>query len=158
MARLLAGGVIPLFDKLSQTDNADDGRRSHVFTRHAAEQSVIRELGRLTNARSRLTLDEFSAAELTVLDYGIPDYSARSPQSEADRMLIQEAVTKAISVFEPRLSAVEVALLQNPAGKTIARYAIAGNLRIDNISQRINFEIALDASAPTSPYQPAEPA
>lgn len=157
MARLLAGGDIPLFDKLSQIDSGHDGRRTHVLSAAAAEQSVIRELGRLTNSRSRLTLEEFSAAELTVLDFGIPDYSARSAQSQADRMLIQQAVTKAITVFEPRLSAVDVELLQNPASKTVARYAIAGNLRIDNISQRISFEIALDSASMPVANQHAEP-
>ena len=112
---------------------------------------------RVGRGSDTLQEEEFSAAELTVLDFGIPDYSARSAQSQADRMLIQQAVTKAITVFEPRLSAVEVELLQNPASKTVARYAIAGNLRIDNISQRISFEIALDAASPPTANQHAEP-
>ena len=58
--------------------------------------------------------------------------------------MIQQAIVKAITVFEPRLTDVEVALLQNPLGKFIAQYAISGNLRIAKTSRRISFNIAAD--------------
>ena len=144
MSRLLPGGPIPLFDKLSQTAIDPDGGLGHMLSASGVEDSVARELARLTNSRSRLTIDAFFDAELSVLDYGIPDYSARSAQSEADRRMIQQAIAKAITVFEPRLTDVEVALVQNPMGKFIAHYAISGNLRIEKTSRRISFNIAAD--------------
>lgn len=141
MSRLIPGGAIPLFDKLDQCTPDAAG---HVDTLSVAgvEASVLRELRRLLNSRSRLTLDDFLDAPLTVLDYGIPDYSARSAQSEADRSLIAAAIVRAVEAFEPRVADIEVKLVNGSSGKTIALFAIAASIRVAQTVRRINFTLA----------------
>ena len=141
MSRLIPGGAIPLFDKLDQRPTAASNETDQVLPIEGVEASVARELLRLTNSRSRVTLSDFQDAALTVLDYGIPDYSARSAQSEQDRSLISDAIARAITAFEPRLAEVSVSLVAGSFGKSIARYHISANLRIAQTVRRINFKI-----------------
>ena len=141
MSRLIPGGAIPLFDKLDQRLTAAANETDQVLSADGLEASVARELSRLTNSRSRIPLSEFQDATLTVLDYGIPDTLARSALSERDKTVISAALERAISVFEPRLTQVEVTVLPGAPGKTAARYLIAANLRIAHTIRRINFRI-----------------
>ena len=156
MSRLIPGGALPLFDKLGQSGD-DAGEAGDVLSAAGVEASVLRELQRLLNSRSRLPLDEFMAAPLTVLDYGIPDYSARSAQSESDRRLIAAAITRAIDTFEPRAADVEVTLINGASGKTIALFRIAASVRVAQTVRRINFTLATgeyiapDVSAESAP-------
>lgn len=141
MSRLIPGGAIPLFDKLDQhVDHAGDS--GDALSVGGIETSVARELRRLLNSRSRLSLEDFLAAPLTVLDYGLPDYSARSVQSEADRRLIASAIVRAIEAFEPRVADVEVTLVDGSSGKTIALFRIAASIRVAQTVRRINFTLA----------------
>lgn len=141
MSRLIPGGAIPLFDKLDQ-HAADAEGHGDTLSVAGVEASVLRELRRLLNSRSRLTLDDFLDAPLTVLDYGIPDYSARSAQSEADRRLIAAAIERAVEAFEPRVADIEVRLVNGSSGKTIALFAIAASIRVAQTVRRINFTLA----------------
>lgn len=141
MSRLIPGGAIPLFDKLDQRA-ADAEGQGDTLSVAGVEASVLRELRRLLNSRSRLTLDDFLDASLTVLDYGIPDYSARSAQSEADRRLIAAAIVRAVEAFEPRVADIEVTLVNGSSGKTIALFAIAASIRVAQTVRRINFTLA----------------
>ncbi len=140
MSRLIPGGPIPLFDKLDQramlADHADQ-----VLDTDGVEASVVRELRRLLNSRSRIPLSVFTDTELTVLDYGIPDYGAHSAQSEADRRRVAAAVRHAIEAFEPRLSDVDVSLIDGATGKTIALFCIEATLQVAHAVRRINFTL-----------------
>ncbi len=152
MSRLIPGGPIPLFDKLDQHfDDADDSA-GQVLGIAGVEASVVRELRRLLNSRSPVTLSDFTDTELTVLDYGIPDYGAHSAQSEADRRRVAAAIRHAITQFEPRLEDVDVGLVDGATGKTIALFCIAATLRVADNVRRINFTLStgeyLVASAP----------
>ncbi len=160
MSRLIPGGSIPLFDKLEQRDGdlIDDADR--VLSIEGVEASVVRELQRLMNSRSPVPLSVFADTPLTVLDYGIPDYSAHSAQNEADRLRLASAIRHAITCFEPRLTDVDVMLAGSASGKTIALFQLRGNLRIAQNVRRINFTLATgDYLAPdTTAAMIAEPA
>ena len=163
MSRLIPGGPIPLFDKLDQRAMAS-APAEQVLDADGVEASVVRELRRLLNSRSRIPLSVFTDAELTVLDYGIPDYGAHSAQSEADRRRVAAAIRHAIEAFEPRLSDVDVSLVDGATGKTIALFCIEATLRVAHIVRRINFtlntgEYMLPAIASDNLAEPAgEPA
>ena len=152
MSRLIPGGAIPLFDKLDQRLTAAANETDQVLSADGLEASVARELARLTNSRSRIPLSEFQEARLTVLDYGIPDTLARSALSERDKLVISEALQRAIAVFEPRLTQIEVTVVPGASGKTVARYLISANLRVAHTIRRINFRIDTGDSngAPTA--------
>lgn len=141
MSRLIPGGAIPLFDKLDQRAAANDDGSGDALSVAGVEASVLRELRRLLNSRSRLPLETFLDAPLTVLDYGIPDYSARSAQSEADRKLVASAIVRAVEAFEPRVADVEVTLVDGASGKSIALFRIAASIRVAQTVRRVNFTL-----------------
>jgi len=140
MSRLIPGGPIPLFDKLDQRFIAASST-DQVLDFDGVEASVVRELSRLLNSRSPVPLSAYADAKLTVLDYGIPDYGAHSAQSEADRRRVAAAIRRAIEAFEPRLSDVDVALVDGATGKTIALFCITASLQVANTVRRINFTL-----------------
>ncbi len=152
MSRLIPGGPIPLFDKLDQRASIID-QADQVLDADGVEASVVRELRRLLNSRSRIPLSAYVDTELTVLDYGIPDYGAHCAQSEADRRHVAAAIRHAIEAFEPRLSDVDVSLMDGATGKTIALFCIEATLQVAHTVRRINFtlntgEYLLPAIAP----------
>ncbi|HYY97116.1 MAG TPA: type VI secretion system baseplate subunit TssE, partial [Pyrinomonadaceae bacterium] len=70
------------------------------------KESVRRELARLLNTRSTAGLD--ARGEMSVLDYGVPDFTALSALSGDDRLKLSAAVAQSIAAFEPRLRDVRV--------------------------------------------------
>ncbi len=140
MSRLIPGGPVPLFDKLDQRATVTD-QTDQVLDIDGVEASVARELRRLLNSRSPIPLSTYVDAELTVLDYGIPDYGAHSAQSEADRRRVAAAIRHAIEAFEPRLSDADVSLVDGATGKTIALFCIDASLHVANTVRRINFTL-----------------
>lgn len=140
MSRLIPGGPVPLFDKLDQRATVTE-HTDQVLDIDGVEASVVRELRRLLNSRSPVPLSAYVDTRLTVLDYGIPDYGAHSAQSEADRRRVAAAIRHAIEAFEPRLSDVDVSLVDGATGKTIALFCIAASLHVANTVRRINFTL-----------------
>jgi type VI secretion system lysozyme-like protein len=70
--------------------------------------AVGRDLARLLNTRSPVAWTDWSDRERTVLDYGIPDFSALHPANGDDRMRLGAMVEQCIATFEPRLRSVRV--------------------------------------------------
>jgi type VI secretion system protein ImpF len=120
---------MPLFDRL-----AADGE-ARLSGADALRESVARELGRLFNMRSPLTFEAFGASDGTVLDYGLPDFSDRSLQSEPDREAIAAAVKHAIALFEPRLANVSVGFTPR------AVLTVNGDLRSGRSVAHVAFEL-----------------
>ena len=144
MSVLVPGGPIPLFDKLDQRTAPPGHESGQGLSADGVEASVERELHRLLNSRSRISLTEFTDAGLTVLDYGIPDYTALSARSENDRSRIARAIERAISYFEPRLSHTVVTPLGAANGITIALFQIDADLAIAQTVRRVRFTLAAE--------------
>lgn len=140
MAELIRGASVPLFDRLLGGVAAPVGQ---VMTPAQLELSIGRELSRLMNTRSRLTLREFLDGDGTTLDYGVPDFSALSSRSQSDLDLLQAAIAKAIALFEPRLKNVRVTTASSPTNA--ATYvAISGAVTIDMKLRQLSFDLQLD--------------
>jgi type VI secretion system protein ImpF len=67
------------------------------------KESIRRDLVILLNTRSSSPSEDFDKDELTVIDYGIPDFANYSFEYSDDRQLITRRLTHAIRCFEPRL-------------------------------------------------------
>ena len=107
------GGRALLFERLAGGDPlaAREGARPfRVHEAAALKESVRRELVRLLNTRSSSALDArgVGVGEMSVLDYGVPDFSALSALSGDDRARLSAAVARAVAAFEPRLRDVRV--------------------------------------------------
>lgn len=157
MSFLFPGGPIPLFDKLDQRAAPTGYEAGQGLSADGVEASVERELHRLLNSRSRISLSAFTEESLTVCDYGIPDYTALSARSEPDRIQIAAAIEHAIQHFEPRLQNVTVTPLGAANGITIALFQIDGDLPIANTVRRVRFTLVTETpSAEKAPSAAAE--
>ena len=113
MSRIHSGGMVPLFDRLGVELEDYDGIRNNFLTPNGVEQSVLSELNKLASTRSRLTFDKYVENDLTVLDYGLPDFTGFSAQNDEDRRLVKSALAKAIEHYEPRLKEVSISIFSN---------------------------------------------
>lgn len=104
------GGRALLFERLAGGDPpaAREGARPfRVHETAALKESVRRELVRLLNTRSSAGMDA-RGGEMSVLDYGVPDFTALSALSGDDRAKLAASVAQVIAAFEPRLRDVRV--------------------------------------------------
>lgn len=136
MPAIVSGSPMPLFDRLAA------GGEAQLSGTDALRDSIARDLMRLLNTRSRLTFDEFAACEGTVLDYGMPDFSAHSLHSGPDRDAMAAAVARAISLFEPRLSDVTVTFAFPAGHAQRATLTVAGQMRGGLGVAHVAFELA----------------
>ncbi|TBU95648.1 type VI secretion system baseplate subunit TssE [Phytopseudomonas dryadis] len=88
----------PLLDRLAAGEETD-------FDQAALADSVRNELSRLLNTRRA---PRAPGSALTILDYGIGDWTALQPQRLDDRRLLTREIRNAIGHFEPRLQLAEV--------------------------------------------------
>lgn len=142
------GGSVPLFDRL--VDLEPSNRREAVVWRRMSvdevKQSVALELARLFDCRRAEKLEEAAArpaSDLTVLDYGLPDFGARSPHDLSARRLLATAARQAILAFEPRLVGTQVELVVSEDRPGLLIALITGHLVIGDIVEPVTYEIAL---------------
>jgi type VI secretion system lysozyme-like protein len=112
--RKVEGGRALLFERLAGGDRpaAREGARPfRVHETAAMKESVRRELVRLLTTRSSAGINSRGTGgdgEMSVLDYGVPDFTALSALSGDDRVKLSAAVAQVIAAFEPRLRDVRV--------------------------------------------------
>jgi type VI secretion system protein ImpF len=103
------GGRALLFERLAGGDPpaAREGARPfRVHETSSLRESVRRELSRLLNTRSAAPLG--ARGEMSVIDYGVPDFTSLSALSGDDRARLSAAIAQSIAAFEPRLRDVRV--------------------------------------------------
>jgi type VI secretion system lysozyme-related protein len=116
-----SGLLPPLFERLSaQADEAPD------FDRNDLADSVRLELTRLFNTRR---IPHLPGRPLTILDYGIIDWSALQALRVDDRRLLLREVRAAVHHFEPRLQLSEVDVEALPDNHQRLAIRLAGYLR-----------------------------
>jgi type VI secretion system protein ImpF len=135
---------IPLFDRIAEPDGFAQGGPSALAD--ALRASIARDLGRLLNTRSRLSFEAFAGCEGSVLDYGMPDFTACSIESGADRDAIAAAIARAIALFEPRLANVTVHLPAASVTRRAPPMSIRGEMRAGTAVHHVAFELAADAA------------
>jgi type VI secretion system protein ImpF len=139
---------VPLLERLSNDAEASlDGQDALV-------ESIAKELARLMNTRSHLTMAAFGQSDGTVIDYGVPDFSERALRSGEDREVIAGAIGRAIALFEPRLADVKVSFSHPEEHDRFVVLTIAGTVNAGLSVEHVSFELetagreALDRDAP----------
>lgn len=137
---------MPLFDRL--VDLTPEERREapswRRLSRDEAKDSVARELAHLFDARRAEPLEiAAERSDLTVLDYGIPDYGNRAPADSVSCRLYERAIQRAIAAFEPRLIGPDVELETIAGRPSVLRARITGVLATGDIVEPVSFEIDL---------------
>jgi type VI secretion system lysozyme-like protein len=145
MSTIVAATHIPLFDRITGFSEASfDGR---LMDAHGLRLSLLRDLGRLFNARNGLTIEAFLASEPSVLDYGLPDLLSLSPRSRVDLDQVAQVVKHGITLYEPRLSHVEVKADLDTARHNAARVTIAAAVNTGEQLCRVDFDVVMDSRA-----------
>jgi type VI secretion system protein ImpF len=146
MPKVIPASYAPLFDRLTglSQDAVDDA----LLDSSRLKDSLARELLRLFNTTSALTLDRYLDSDLTVLDYGLPDFRTLSVQSATDLDRLARVIEKALRCFEPRLSRVSVQVRARPGSNTGADVALVAAVRLGHELRRVDFALALGHGEP----------
>jgi type VI secretion system protein ImpF len=98
-----------LREMVAREGDGGGGRPFRAFDVRALKESVRRELWRLLNTRRHgRPWQADGRGEMTVLDYGLPDFSSLSAASGDDQNRVAAEVSAAITAFEPRLRDVRI--------------------------------------------------
>jgi type VI secretion system protein ImpF len=153
--RVLSGCLPPLFERLLDLSPASATDRSDALRLRGDDirLSVGRSVARLLDTRRHVTLaDAAEATNLTVIDYGIPDFGPASPADPGARWLMSEAIRRAIVAFEPRLLHPAVDLVTIPEQPSILLARIDGHIDTGVTVEPIVFRRALNADFSDTAY------
>jgi type VI secretion system lysozyme-like protein len=144
--RPIAGARAPLFERLADPGAGanSDSARPAVLDASALRDCVRDDLARLLNTRSGTRGVQREMAEETVLAYGLPDFSALSPASDADRATLAETVARQVRRHEPRLSQVQVLLRIIPENPMAVAGVIVAVLHVGPVPEPVSFRLAID--------------
>ncbi|MGE0331568.1 MAG: type VI secretion system baseplate subunit TssE [Ramlibacter sp.] len=145
MSELVRGSSVPLFDRLATQEGAGKDA-SWLLLPEQLQASIARELSRLFNTRSRLPPSEFHQNSGTVIDYGVPDFSALYARRGDDVAVLESALTHAVTLFEPRLSNVSVKVQGMAHRADAAAVTVGGDVMIGLKAQRVSFELEMNPS------------
>ncbi|MGJ7535233.1 MULTISPECIES: type VI secretion system baseplate subunit TssE [Variovorax] len=143
MSELIKGGVAPLFDRLASAPSEHARGAAHLETMESLQDSIGRELRRLFNTRSPLSASDYAQGSGTVLEYGIPDFSALSAQNAADLQQLAATLRQAVQRYEPRLTDVSVQVSATPNRHEVALVRIGAQARAGLALRHVDFEMLL---------------
>ena len=126
----------------------DDGEPTGVNDLIALRESVRRDLESLLNTR-RLYVpvsDDYPELQKSVLLFGVPDITSLGRDAPATRSRLLAHIEEAIAVFEPRLTNVRVAIVDNPSagGLRQVHFRIQAMLLADPEPLRVAFDTVVD--------------
>lgn len=108
---------------------------------------VLRDLDWLLNSRRTMIPVGNAHPEVrdSVFNFGLPDLTSMSGDDPGTRKVLLAAVQEAIRVFEPRLEAPRVVLVEAPdETHRSLRFVIEGLLRLDPSPVRVAFDTVLE--------------
>lgn len=137
---------MPLFDRLVDLEphQPDEERPLRTLTSEGLHASIQKEVSQLLNTRCTTPLEELEARGWTVLDYGLPDYSAWYTRSTDDQSRLEDLIRRTIEAFEPRLAQPSVRLLERVEGERTLFFEIQGAIRIGQTFEPVSFPLALN--------------
>ncbi len=92
--------------------------------------------------------ESFQELHRSVYNYGFPDVTSLSHDSEGDRARLLEMLESTIARFEPRLDRVKVTPLPAASGSLhVLRFQIEGMLLMDPTPEHISFDTVLRLSS-----------
>jgi type VI secretion system lysozyme-like protein len=111
--------------------------------RSAISHSVAREIQDLLNTRLSPGHWEPISEPQTVIDYGIPDFSALSATDVSDRRILADVIVGKIAAFEPRLSHVRLEFKPHPTDPAAMVGTVEASLTLENLTQPVCFPLEI---------------
>jgi type VI secretion system protein ImpF len=121
-------------------------RESVSYSIRQMKEHVARDLSALLNTRRELLEelpDEYKELKGTILEFGLPDFTAFSLSNVSDQKRIRRGVEVAIAAFEPRLKSVRVSLDVPKQYDQTLRFRIDAMLRVDPTPEPVTFDAML---------------
>jgi type VI secretion system protein ImpF len=118
--------------------------------------SVRRDLENLLNTRWRPVPwpRELTELEQSLVNYGIPDFTAANLNTPQDRDDFRLTVERTIRMFEPRFKSIKVVLLDNTnAADRVLRFRIDAMLHATPAPEPVVFDSTLEPSTATFDVQ-----
>lgn len=141
-----------LLDRLTDDEpkNAKESRDKRVLSLKELRNSVIRDLAWLLNTNNLSSvqdLEEYTYAERSVINYGVPEFAGR-PSSNFDLSGIQRLIRQAVWDFEPRIlrQSVKINIHTNPneMNHNALTFDIEGELWAQPVPEQIYLKTELD--------------
>lgn len=136
---------MPLFDRLIDRDRflKRELVQTRTLDRRGVKESVRRELEQLFNTRCHVPAHRLALRELTVIEYGIPDFSTFAARNPYDRMRLEGILRRTIEAFEPRLTNVRVEIDPKVADDFHLNGVIYADLVFDGVPEPVLFTTVL---------------
>ena len=135
-----------VLDRLIQNPDAPE-TPSRLQSVRELKTAVRRDLEWLLNTRSIAVKPPEPLTELiaSVYTYGLPDITSLSADDVKSRSRLRAMIGESISIFEPRLTGVEVVdASARVAGARQMRFVIQAFLKMDPSPERVSFDTVLD--------------
>ena len=128
-----------------------DPRMTYEESLRRFKAGVQRDLEWLLNTR-RTPLpapDEFEELRNSLFHYGMPDITSLSRDSGESRTRLRAQVEEALALFEPRLSNVQVTVLEieGEAHRRELRFIVEATLRLDPTPEQVVFDTVMHFSS-----------
>jgi len=139
-----------ILDRLIDRDPKVSTEPSSVRGTQQAQikESVKRDLEWLLNSK-QLNSDwpeDLRQLNRSLLTYGMPDFSSSTLSNSIQQDRLRRAVEETISRFEPRLSRVNVAIVEGKEHERSVRFRIDAMLRVDPAPEPVTFDSVLQLS------------
>jgi type VI secretion system protein ImpF len=147
----------PLLDRLVDTDPRRSSERipKRTLTYREYKESVRRDLLWLLNTRTPYPARRLRDRELTVTEYGVPDFGERFAVSPDDRRHVGGELERFVRAFEPRLQEPRVFIREVPGHPKLLRVVFEGMLVLDRQTREpVAFPLVLDTEEDR--YRPDE--
>lgn len=132
-----------LFERLTDENPAWRTELRPLRTHDAAglKESVLRRLHLLLNTRTARPRPE--GGELTVLDYGLPDFSGSYARDTNLHGQLAEQIRAAVEKFEPRLLLDDVAVEAAGEHQDQLQIRLSGRLRSERTAEPVSFTVQI---------------
>lgn len=121
----------------------DDNQKMRII-----QTAIRRDLENLLNTRYRVLAwpPELTELDDSLINYGIPDFTAAGLNASHNSDILIKAIRLAISLFEPRLSDVRVEPVSEDHSDRTFRFRIEAMLLIEEKKHRVQFDSSLESS------------
>lgn len=141
--------TISVLDRLIdlEPDNRMENPLSRTQSVRLLKSAVRRDLEWLLNTRRIVDQPDEGLKDVnrSAYVYGLPDLSALTMATAADRNRLVRQILATINLFEPRLANVRLVMVETPdAGKKDVRLRIEAMLRMDPVPEPISFDTVIE--------------
>ena len=144
--------TLSVLDRLIDKDpknQAAEPPLSRAQSLRELKASLRRDLEWLLNSRRgpEEIPESFTEVQRSLMIYGLPDLSSLTVHSATDQMRLVRGLEQAMTIFEPRLTSVKVALSPVAPGSRMLRFSIEALLKIDPAPEHITFDTMLELNS-----------